>query len=402
MAARALRRTQCGVTNRDQVLRTRPSETPRVRPEPSASHTVSGKKATSSPTRVPLHDENRIHGKAAPRAGDAKTNRKGPVPSSSLNGHSEYVMQVMRDFFKARDPKAVIEVFRTHDVDKSGTLEFDEFRSAVNVLNPGLTEKDMKALFQLADVDGSGTLEFSEFFNNFRNEGFAQQRREPFFWGKARPRELLAPHERISLRNTVHGQLPSQRTKEDIIDILQTKVDQSNARETFCKFDENHSGRLSVKEFVYAMRDLHVEVSEAQAEDVMAAINARAGSDMKTHVTYTAFADMFNDGGDRTSTTNVERDVFLYRPSRLELGTDDEELCTTLQNSPPKQSDTARFAADPSSVGSSSPPAPNLHAGQRPARNIPTPPSSLSIDVHNLQNSDVDYPTIMVRRTRKL
>ena len=72
------------------------------------------------------------------------------------------------------------------------TTPCPQFRGCLRQLNLDLSEKDMSALFKVADSDSSGTLEFAEFFNNFRKDGGASAangRREPFFWGKARPHD---------------------------------------------------------------------------------------------------------------------------------------------------------------------------------------------------------------------
>ena len=170
-------------------------------------------------------------------------------------------MQVMRDFFQSREPRALLETFRDQDTDQSGSLEYGEFRNALRKLNISLTEKDMSALFKVADRDSSGSLEFSEFFNNFRKDGFLQAaagRREPFFWGKTRPRELLRKEERLKLNTELNGKPPMTRTKEEVMMLIQSQVDQSQVKDTFQKLDQDRSGRLSVAEFVQAMKDCHV------------------------------------------------------------------------------------------------------------------------------------------------
>ena len=226
--------------------------------DPSVKNGSPQRRSSPFPADAPAPVADReMSPRGSPMTADAR-----PSPGTSvLSGHSEYVMQVMRDFFQSREPRALLETFRDQDTDQSGSLEYGEFRNALRKLNISLTEKDMSALFKVADRDSSGSLEFSEFFNNFRKDGFLQAaagRREPFFWGKTRPRELLRKEERLKLNTELNGKPPMTRTKEEVMMLIQSQVDQSQVKDTFQKLDQDRSGRLSVAEFVQAMKDCHV------------------------------------------------------------------------------------------------------------------------------------------------
>lgn len=310
---------------------------------------------TEIPTRLP------VNGKP-PASGVARVSL-APEPRKTLvlNGHSEYVMQVMRDFFKVREANALIELFRSHDSNKSGTLEYDEFRQALLTLNLDLTEKDFKSLYQIADADSSGSLEFSEFFNNFRSDDMFGKvmpaspgkviKREPFFWSKTRPRSLLPHSERVKLQEELVGRPSTMRSKDELMSIIQSRVTQSDTREVFSKFDENHSGRLTAKEFQLAMRDLQVDVSEPQAEEVITAINEQNGSSMRTHITYPAFANAFNNDnldsiGGLQNTTHAERPS-NSRPGLLETM---REIDSPMPTPPPQAPLSARSPRRPGTI----------------------------------------------------
>lgn len=313
MALRSPRRMHCGASNR--AARPAAEDTPRAHALPS-SDSLSAP-ATPLPLSTLTQPSLPVNGKAPHGLGREMkaSDRKQPY---ALSGHSEYVMQAMRDFFKVRDANALIEVFRHHDTNHSGTLEYDEFRRALSQINLELTEKDCKTLFHIADTDGSGKLEFSEFFNNFRKDGYehaVKTRRQPFFWSSARPRELLPHNERLNLEAEIFGKPSSQRTRDELLEMIQSKVDcASNVRETFARFDFDGDGRMSAKEFVKVIRALQVDVTVSQAEQVISAINAFSGSEMRTHITFAAFARAFDhnapvlgsDVKDMADTTNVE------------------------------------------------------------------------------------------------
>ncbi len=241
-----------------------------------------------------------------------------------LTGHSEYVMQVMREFFQKHDLHALLTVFREHDHDKSGTFEFPEFREAMRTVNLDLTEKDMVALFRAADKDGSGCLEFSEFINNFRQDGagdVSKGRREEFFFSLARPRELLERPERLKLSRKVEGPPVTTRSVDEMLAIIEKKVDQTGPKAVFHRFDENRSGRLSIPEFVLAMKHYGVDCTEAQAEEVMTAINQAYGSKMQTNLNYAPFASYFTHKIDLENTSNAA----MRRPKNLGDDTDRDD-----------------------------------------------------------------------------
>jgi len=212
-------------------------------------------------------------------------------------------MQIMRDYFSSRKSngvKAMMEIFRDYDFDRSSSLEFPEFRDAMRQLNLALNDKDLKALFHCADTDGSGTVEFAEFINNFNKEGFASKHKRPeaFFWGKARPSEALPKSERKELWEKATagkgGKTLIKRTKNEIIKMIADQVDARAAKQTFHQFDEDRSGRISTKEFVDMLKFWGMDVTEHQATDVITTINEKGGYSLKHELIYDAFARAFN------------------------------------------------------------------------------------------------------------
>ena len=220
------------------------------------------------------------------------------------SGHSEIVQQVVRDFFLTRPVSTLVDIFRERDVDHSGSLDVNEFKGMMRQLNISLTEKDLNLLFRHADTDGSGVLEFQEFFNKFRNE-ISQplsSQKEPFFWHKSRPRPLVDRHGRREMEGMLAGKRDVDLTSDELIEVVQNRVDRTAARQTFKMFDENRNGRLDVREFCNAMKHLHVNVSEAQAEAIIEKINTQHGSQMKANLTYAPFCATFKSAGELKQT----------------------------------------------------------------------------------------------------
>ena len=308
MAMRSPRKLQSGVTNRLNASE-KVAVHARVPPSDEVPNTV---KQEATKLKEPAHHPPSPNSAFAPLNFRPPHVRAAPVGKArvstdtrqlpQLSGHTEYVLQVIRDFFSSRTPQALLDVFRDQDVARSGSLGFDEFRAALRQVNVGLTEKDTAALFQISDLEGSGMLPFADWFNNFRKDGYSkpiESLRQPFFWSKTRPREHLQRSDRVKLAARVMGAPSTSRSKEELMGVLRGELDPGAVMKAFRANDENHTGRLTIPQFVGAMKQLQLELSEAQAEDIVAAINHEHGSSMRQHLLYDTFpntsqADVMN------------------------------------------------------------------------------------------------------------
>ena len=247
---------------------------------------------TKAPKVVSRHDDQTVH------------RHKAATLAGHHSGHSEIVQQVVRDFFMTRPVSVLLEVFRERDVDNSGTLDKDEFKALMRQINLNLSDKDADVLFRHSDVDGSGVLEFSEFFNKFRNElnQPLSSQKEPFFWHKARPRKLVERPARVKMEDELKGENMNSLSSDEMLQVIQDRVDQNSAMEVFQMFDENRNGRLDTKEFRNAMKHLHINATELQAEDLITKINAEQGSEMHKYLNYAPFVATFRAAGDLENT----------------------------------------------------------------------------------------------------
>ena len=53
--------------------------------------------------------------------------------------------------------------FRTIDKDGSNTIEYDEFKTLLDLVNCKVSEENIKKAFNALDADGSGSISFAEF-----------------------------------------------------------------------------------------------------------------------------------------------------------------------------------------------------------------------------------------------
>jgi len=67
--------------------------------------------------------------------------------------------------------------FRIIDVDRSGSLSFNEFKVALQKFQIGMTPDEMRILFDFYDRDKGGTIDFNEFMRGLRSK-LSPQRKE--------------------------------------------------------------------------------------------------------------------------------------------------------------------------------------------------------------------------------
>ena len=286
-------------------------ELPQEHPHQSL-HRPDGAPVGSPPSKRPTQAivEVRAARKSDPRrASAAKPGAKAHKPIShtdSLGGHThlsipllssqaEYSISTMRDFFKKRPTRALLDCFRSQDLDQSGTVDQEEFCAVLTSLglDKVLTKKDMVAAFETTDTDGSGSIEFTEFYNNFRTDKF---KREDFFWGKVRPLTTLSREDRVKLAARLGEDDGCSRTTDEMLQIIQRKVDVKGLRQMFEAYDENRSGRIDTAEFQMAMKHVGIAINEYEAQDVITRINAEAGlPDFHTNLSYPEWARAFGE-----------------------------------------------------------------------------------------------------------
>lgn len=232
----------------------------------------------------------------------------------TVDGHAEAAISVMREFFQTRPMSTLLEVFRNNDDDMSGDIDLEEFKQGLRKLNLDLSDRDMVAVFRAVDADNSGEVDLDEFFNCFRTDSFP---RDTFFWSKTRPRGLLGRKERVQLAQHLGGSgWHREYSAEDVLNVVQRKVRQFNAKNVFNSLDENRSGRVSVREFVSALREMEIHISDTKAEEIIADINSRVGDTRRSHLFYRSFCNAFA-AGTHEGTTGSDEGVLPVPKAQL-------------------------------------------------------------------------------------
>ena len=126
------------------------------------------------------------------------------------------------------------ELFSDADEDRNGTMDFEEFRQAMDIIAPSFKEKDLKAAWTAADADRSGTIDRQEFM-----------KRAPQY-------QLLG--ERMGRSSvTLDVDSPIDEVGDDEKDLTNLSPDEKKrAKRLFKKYDDDGNGGLDFEEFKQA------------------------------------------------------------------------------------------------------------------------------------------------------
>ena len=123
------------------------------------------------------------------------------------------------------------ELFQDADEDRNGTMDFDEFRQAIDIIAPSFKEKDLKAAWKAADADRSGTIDRQEFM-----------KRAPQYM-------LLGDRMRRSSVNLDASPIDDE-AGDDEKDLSNLSPDEKKrAKRLFKKYDDDGNGGLDFEEF---------------------------------------------------------------------------------------------------------------------------------------------------------
>ena len=97
-------------------------------------------------------------------------------------------------------------------------------------------------------------------------------------------------------------------TPENIMKLLQTRVQQRSVKTTYQVLDDDRSGMVDVDEVVEGLSRLQIHVTPEEAQDLMENINAKIQPDnpSREEVGYAAFAAAFNQDDD----SDLQAEVF--------------------------------------------------------------------------------------------
>lgn len=167
------------------------------------------------------------------------------------------------------------------DVNKSGTISYEELESCLQRFSFGLKKKEMRRVAKTLDVDGSGRVKYQGLFNFFDNEhplglSDVDQAGDNIVsaapWHKLRGKYIGNPadNKEVTVPMWVTKGLAQTGTYEEraslrfLTNILKDKFMQSDSklRRVFCKFDTNRDGKVSYSEYLNGLHTLHLGIPD--------------------------------------------------------------------------------------------------------------------------------------------
>ena len=123
------------------------------------------------------------HPTAAPRANAASSDVTHHTLGTGRSGQTILAFIADKVEQKSRNVRVV---FRNFDEDKSGSVDYDEFRKGLSHLGINLSDGEFKTLLDIVDNDSSGTIDYNEVRRNtirlplslcgFRSSSFGRSR----------------------------------------------------------------------------------------------------------------------------------------------------------------------------------------------------------------------------------
>lgn len=153
--------------------------------------------------------------------------------------------------------QAVEDLFRAIDIDGSGAVSVNEFKTAVRSLDVPMTDAMARRVAAVADTDGSGQIDVGELASIFADKA-QQQRAGPARGGEGGSAAAAA----VPARDQMALETFTRRLRRRLADRGET------VKTLFSSFDADNSGAVSYDEFKMALRHLDVPVTERLARTV--------------------------------------------------------------------------------------------------------------------------------------
>jgi Ca2+-binding EF-hand superfamily protein len=181
---------------------------------------------------------------------------------------------------------AVQRAFRSFDIDKSGDLSYDEFRSALRSLGVNLSEPDFRELVAKYDTNGDGVISYDEFNSKVGNlihpttintsklhqtmMKHAGAQENALHFNKDAKLGLAAVHKTTDLSTQA----------SDIAEKLGLKISETLLAQQLCgqykelarrfrEADVNGSGELDIEEFKALAYSMGVHMSDAHVTELL-------------------------------------------------------------------------------------------------------------------------------------
>lgn len=202
-----------------------------------------------------------------------------PIVHAAPGRSSGSILQQIADKVEQKS-KNIRIVFRNFDEDKSGSVDYQEFRKGLEHIGIHLTDVDFQTLLGVVDNDNSGTIDYNEFVEDLKH---TDEQTGGFFGGgggapkapvAARPTPIVAPP-------AARAAASSGRSSSSILHQIADKVEQKakNVRVVFRNFDEDKSGHVDYVEFRRGLAHLGIALSDADFETLIDVVdNDKSGT----------------------------------------------------------------------------------------------------------------------------
>jgi len=161
------------------------------------------------------------------------------IEQSEMGGGTSLVHGLEPEVFQRR----LLNLFKSYDTDRSGSLDLDEFRACLDGMDLHLTPAEVLALMTAADTDGSGHVDMDE-FTEFCTHNLMHLEREKHI------RSL---------------QLHMKKQTKAIAD-KSGEEQERRLRDLFALADEDESGYLSLDELAQVFNSLDLALTEFQLQ----------------------------------------------------------------------------------------------------------------------------------------
>ncbi len=187
--------------------------------------------------------------------------------------------------------------FLNWDADKSGEIGTKEFQGAMSVLGLRLSEAEARAIVDFYDVEGDGEMKYQPLVEDIvRGTSHflvhPQTERRP----TARtPTTDLALQERLQDEDALFSARPRRRPPNAVVEAFKSRLRQelelqmrasggtiySICREAFLLWDGDCSGELNVREFSGAIKKMGMNVSDAEARQIVKYYDLEGDGEMR-------------------------------------------------------------------------------------------------------------------------
>ena len=211
------------------------------------------------------------HPTAAPRANAASSDVTHHTLGTGRSGQTILAFIADKVEQKSRNVRVV---FRNFDEDKSGSVDYDEFRKGLSHLGINLSDGEFKTLLDIVDNDSSGTIDYNEFVEDLKH---LDEQQGNFMGNPDAEKKIVAAHPTAAPRanaassDVTHHTLGTGRSGQTILAFIADKVEQKsrNVRVVFRNFDEDKSGSVDYDEFRKGLSHLGINLSDGEFKTLL-------------------------------------------------------------------------------------------------------------------------------------